>query len=133
MWFEPFDCASWVLRAFDTLSIHGAKFNHSVHLNYTKIILYSQEPKYIGNSTTIYNDPETLSKLYSFYTYFQGSKSFAQVLENLLKYFEWFILNDIFYLFYNDEYWQLPLVYPFIQLTYDEVPLPGADYSLRFV
>ncbi|CAG5121894.1 unnamed protein product [Candidula unifasciata] len=133
VWFDPFDCASWVLRAFDTLGSAGAKFNQSVQLNYTKIVLYSKEPIYVGNSSTIYNDTSTLSDLYQFYTYFQGSKSFAQVLENLLKYMEWFIETDTFYLFYNDEYWKLQLVYPFIKLTYDEVPLPGALNSNKLI
>uniref|UniRef100_A0A0B6ZAU6 Bis(monoacylglycero)phosphate synthase CLN5 n=1 Tax=Arion vulgaris TaxID=1028688 RepID=A0A0B6ZAU6_9EUPU len=133
VWFDPFDCASWVLRAFDTLSINGAKFNQSVHLNYTKIILYSEQPIYIGNSTSIYSDPSTLSALYNFYTYFQGSKSLAHVLENLLKYISWFIENDTFYLFYNDQYWKLPLVYPYIKLTYDETPLPSIVTSHDYV
>ncbi|CAL1545208.1 unnamed protein product [Lymnaea stagnalis] len=124
-WFDPFDCASWVIRAFDQLHQFGATFNTSVHLNYTKAVLYSKQPECIGNATTVYQDPKVLGNLKKFYAYFQGSTSLAEVLEHLIEYIPYFLMYDTFYLFYNDEYWHLPLEYPYIEITYEEVPLPS--------
>nr|KAG5685848.1 hypothetical protein BaRGS_014308 [Batillaria attramentaria] len=42
MWFDSCDASLWVQRAFAAMAESGASFNHSVHLNYTKIYLYSK-------------------------------------------------------------------------------------------
>ncbi|XP_012943890.1 ceroid-lipofuscinosis neuronal protein 5 homolog [Aplysia californica] len=125
VWFNPFDCASWVLRAFEKMHEFGAEFNQFVHLNYTKISLISGEPQYVGNSSTIYEDPDTLKKLIQFYSNFQHYDNYFTMLENLLLFIMKFVVDDTFYLFYNDQYWKLPLKSPYIELTYDEVPLPS--------
>ncbi|KAK3741651.1 hypothetical protein RRG08_011034 [Elysia crispata] len=124
VWFNPFDCASWVLRAFDAMHDLGAEFDQKVHLNYTKVVLYSQQPTLIGNSSTIYNDSKTLDTLVSFYNYFQ-KRSMADIVLHMLEYAAWFELHKKFYIFYNEQYWELDMVKPYFQLTYDEVPLPG--------
>jgi len=33
-------------------------------------------------------------------------------------------LNHQFYLFYNLEYWFLPMKFPYLKVVYEEVPLP---------
>ncbi|KAK6976950.1 ceroid-lipofuscinosis neuronal protein 5 [Biomphalaria glabrata] len=124
-WFDPFDCASWVLRAFSKLHEYGATFNTSVHLNYTKAVLYSDQPMCIGNATTVYQNVTIINSLKKFYSYFQGSQNLAEVLLHLLEYLPYFLMYNNFYLYYNDEYWHLPLKYPYIEITYDEVPLPS--------
>ncbi|XP_059169347.1 ceroid-lipofuscinosis neuronal protein 5-like [Physella acuta] len=124
-WFDPFDCASWVIRAFDKMHEYGATFNQSVHLNYTKAVLYSKKPTCVGNATTIYQNKGLLESLKKFYSYFQSRQSMVDVLAHLIEYLPYFLLYDTFYLYYNDEYWHLPLQYPYIQITYEEVPLPG--------
>lgn len=124
-WFDPFDCASWVIRAFDKMHEYGAQFNQSVHLNYTKAVLYSKKPTCVGNATTVYQNKGLLESLKKFYSYFQSRQSMVDVLAHLIEYFPYFLLYDTFYLYYNDEYWHLPLQYPYIQITYEEVPLPG--------
>ncbi|GFS02681.1 ceroid-lipofuscinosis neuronal protein 5-like [Elysia marginata] len=103
----------------------GAEFDQSVHLNYTKVVLYSQQPTLLGNSSTIYNDSKTLDTLVSFYNYFQH-RSMADIALHLLEYLAWFELHKTFYIFYNEQYWQLDMVKPYFQLTYDEVPLPSS-------
>ncbi|RUS68897.1 hypothetical protein EGW08_023341 [Elysia chlorotica] len=142
-WFNPFDCASWVLRAFDAMHDLGAKFDQSVHLNYTKVVLYSQQPILIGNASSIYNDSKTLETLVDFYNYFQKrtmadivlhmlefynyfqKRTMADIVLHMLEYLAWFELHKKFYIFYNAQYWELDMVQPYFQLTYDEVPLPS--------
>ena len=131
-WFNPFDCASWVIRALDELGSLGAQFNQSVHLNYTKINIYSAQPIYQGSSSEIFgkNANNTMKelgrKIYDFYKKFQSSKSDIKLAEEILmNLFEFFIERDSFYLYYNDAYWILPLHDPVLKLTYEETPLPN--------
>jgi len=129
VWFNPFDCASWVIRAFEQMYSLGAEFNQSVHLNYTKIsLLTSQEPVLIGNATTIYDDEhkEKLEALSLFYANFQHEKSYGEMLKHFAEYLTEFLVDGIFYLYYNEEYYELKLEEPYLALTYDETPLPGA-------
>lgn len=130
-WFNPFDCASWVIRALDELGSLGAQFNQSVHLNYTKINIYSAQPIYQGSSSEIFgkNANQTMKKLgrkiFDFYKKFQSSKSYVKLAEEILQdLFEIFVARDSFYLYYNDAYWLLPLHDPVSKLTYEETPLP---------
>ena len=126
VWFEAFDCASWVLRAFDKMHFYGATFDQSVQLNYTKISLISSEPKFLVAESDLYkvkNIP-TLLRLTAFYTHFQANPDYKVMIENLFKYMEAFLLDQTFFLYYNQGYYELPLVEPFIKLTYENVPLP---------
>lgn len=128
VWFNPFDCASWVIRAFDSMHQFGAEFNQSVQLNYTKVNLISKEPVFIANASDIDNHPLDRAKLLIFYSWFQHYESYAKMLEHLFGYFlEFLVDDDSFYFYYNDQYWRLPLQKPYFQLTYDAVPLPGAN------
>jgi len=126
VWFEAFDCASWVIRAFDKLHAFGATFNHSVQLNYTKISLISQEPKHLVDEVDLYKIKNVISlgRLTAFYSHFQANKDYKVMIENLIKYIEEFVVDQTFFLYYNQAYWELPLVSPFIHLSYENVPLP---------
>lgn len=105
----------------------GAEFNQSIHLKYTKINLYSKEPKKLGNYSSIFEthgNEKTRDKIFKFYSNFQKEKNFFVTLEHLLRSIIELLVDDSFYLFYNDIYWQLPMTHPYISLTYEEVPLP---------
>ncbi|OWF37244.1 Ceroid-lipofuscinosis neuronal protein 5-like [Mizuhopecten yessoensis] len=128
MWFDAFDCASWVLRAFDQLGVIGAKFDHSVSLNYTRIHLYSSQPIYLGNETEIFGNKSNaaLAKdMINFYKDFQSHVSDEKLVLNLLDALLYIMNRDKFYLYYNSAYWLLPMKKPFASLSYDQVPLPG--------
>lgn len=125
MWFDSFDCASFILRAFQQLGDLGTKFNQSIHLNYTRINLYSDEPQYLGNFTHINATDEALAaNITQFYKQFQSHQSIEQLVAHLMEVYEEIFKNDQFFLFYNYEYWFLPLKSPYIKLSYYEVPLP---------
>lgn len=126
--FPPMDCASWVLRAFKEMKSLGGNFNQSVHLNYTKIILYTNEPQRLGNYSEIFDSSKmnkTRQNLLNFYGHFQKESSYLTLIAHLIEALADFLIDDSFYLYYNDIYWQLPLASPFVHLTYDEVPLPS--------
>lgn len=131
LYFNPFDCASWVIRALAEFGQLGAKFNQSVHLNYTKINLYSAEPYFLGSSKDLFSPSANVTMqnhakdIVKFYSKFQSKKSYVEllieILEDILDIFE---EKQPFYLYYNDAYWLLKLKSPIAKLTYDETPLP---------
>nr|XP_021496905.1 ceroid-lipofuscinosis neuronal protein 5 isoform X1 [Meriones unguiculatus] len=131
-WFEPYDCSSFVLRTYDKLAELGTEFK-KIETNYTRIFLYSGEPTYLGNETSIFG-PEgnkTLALVIKkFYDPFKPSLSTKEFLLSLLKIFDSVIIHREFYLFYNFEYWFLPLKPPFVKITYEEIPLPARHTTL---
>ncbi|XP_046332644.2 ceroid-lipofuscinosis neuronal protein 5-like [Haliotis rufescens] len=130
MWFDSFDCASFVLRAFQKIGDLGGKFNNSVHLNYTRIHLYSNEPQYLGNASTLFGPGQNqtlVNDMLAFYGHFQSHQSIGHLMESLAEAYEEVYTSHRFYFFYNFEYWFLPMVEPYIKLTYYDVPLPGTQ------
>lgn len=126
-WFNPVDCASWVLRAFDEMKNLGGTFDKNIHLNYTKINLYSKTPIKLGNFTEIFNSPsmaKTKQNLIDFYGHFQKETNYYELIMHLVEAILDFLVDDSFFLYYNDIYWQLPLTSPYIELTYEDIPLP---------
>ncbi|XP_033743030.1 ceroid-lipofuscinosis neuronal protein 5 homolog [Pecten maximus] len=128
MWFDAFDCASWVQRAFNQLGVIGAKFNQSVHLNYTRIHLYADQPIYLGNETEIFGKKGNVSlakDMLNFYKNFQAHVSDGKLVLNLIDALLYIVEKDKFYLYYNSAYWLLHMKKPYVGLTYNQVPLPG--------
>ncbi|KAH3832408.1 hypothetical protein DPMN_105694 [Dreissena polymorpha] len=132
MWFDSFDCASFVLRAFQKLADVGAKFNQSVRLNYTRINLYSDQPVYLGNETVVKADQSLYKNITDFYKKFQSHQSYQDLLTHLVEAYIEVFDQQQFYFFYNFEYWFLPMKSPFIKLTYLEVPLPKPNSTLYY-
>lgn len=136
LWFDSYDCASFVLRAFAKLGDLGTKFNSSVHLNYTRIHLYADEPVYLGNASVIFGPAgnKTLAAdIIDFYRKFQSHQTFPNLIKNLVEAAIEIWTDRKFYLFYNFEYWLLPMRYPYVKLTYYESPLPETkDTTLRY-
>ena len=52
-WFESYDCSKFVLRTYEKLAELGADFK-KIETNYTRIFLYSGEPTYLGNETSVF-------------------------------------------------------------------------------
>ncbi|XP_028939286.1 ceroid-lipofuscinosis neuronal protein 5 [Ornithorhynchus anatinus] len=126
VWFESYDCSKFVLRTYQKLAELGAEFKR-VETNYTKIFLYSGEPIYLGNETSIFGprgNTTVAAAIRKFYYPFKPHVSTKEFLLNLLKIFDAVVVRRQFYLFYNFEYWFLPMKFPFIKITYEEIPLP---------
>ncbi|KAK7097788.1 hypothetical protein V1264_004717 [Littorina saxatilis] len=127
LWFDSWECATWVIRAFAAMGKFGAKFDTSVHLNYTRMNIYSKEPVLLGNASTIFNGTEKklANEVLKFYRLFQSHQSMPHLIESMLAAFWETVVEGKFYLFYNEQYWMLPIVQPHFKLTYEGYPLPG--------
>ncbi|XP_028847407.1 ceroid-lipofuscinosis neuronal protein 5-like [Denticeps clupeoides] len=126
VWFESYDCSQFVHRTYRKLAELGAKLSSRTQTNYTKIYLYSGEPSYLGDDS-IFHQPSTkalATDIRNFYSYFQPHQSIVEILRSITEAFEKVAIKRSFYLFYNFEYWHLPMKPPYIQITYEEVPLP---------
>lgn len=126
-WFESYDCSQFVHRTYRKLSELGAKFSSRSQTNYTKIYLYSGEPTYLGNDSTIFGQQsmKTLAaEINKFYYSFRPHQSYIDFALSLMEAYEHVVLDKNFYLYFNFEYWHLPMKSPYLQITYEEVPLP---------
>lgn len=127
VWFESYDCSQFVHRTYRKLSQLGAKLSSRTQTNYTKIYLYSGEPTFLGNDSSIFGQPalkNLAADIRRFYHSFRPHQSFFDMVVSLLEAFEKVVLEKDFYLYYNFEYWHLPMKAPYMQITYEEVPLP---------
>lgn len=131
-WFESYDCSKFVLRTYKKLAELGAEFK-KIETNYTRIFLYSGEPTYLGNETSVFGPTgnKTLAlAIKQFYYPFKPHSSTKEFLFSILQIFDAVIIHREFYLFYNFEYWFLPMKFPFIKITYEEIPLPDRNKTL---
>ncbi|XP_063300758.1 ceroid-lipofuscinosis neuronal protein 5 isoform X1 [Pelobates fuscus] len=131
VWFESYDCSKFVLRTYQKIWELGATFNKEIQTNYTRIFLYSGEPVYLGNVSSIFGPHGNTSlaeDIRMFYTPFRPPHSFKEFLISILAIYDEVVLHKTFYLFYNFEYWYLPMEYPYIKLTYEEIPLPSKKH-----
>ncbi|MBN3308203.1 bis(monoacylglycero)phosphate synthase CLN5 [Amia ocellicauda] len=127
MWFESYDCSQFVHRTYRKLAEMGVTFKSAVQTNYTKLFLYSGQPTFLGNDTTIFGDTRKnplAAEIRDFYHSFRPHQSIKDFLLSLLEIFDRVVLEKSFYLYYNYEYWHLPMKPPYIRITYEEVPLP---------
>lgn len=128
IWFESYDCSAFVLRTYHALSKLGAVFKSPIQTNYTRIFLYSGEPTYLGNDSSIFgpHGNKTLAEqINSFYLPFRPPHSAKEFIISLLEIVEKVIVQNTFYLYFNYEYWCLPMKQPYIEITYEEIPLPS--------
>jgi len=124
VWFESFDCADFVLRTYTQMASIGVKFNHTVKVNYTDLILYSDEPVRLGTLEQIKLNKTLFEDMVEFFVPLQPQNAIDKVLKEIL-----FMLLDArllkkFYFYFNNEYWYLQLHEPYIKITYDTVLLP---------
>ena len=127
VWFDSYDCSQFVHRTYRKLSELGAKLSSRSQTNYTKIYLYSGEPSYLGNDSAIFGQPalkNLATDIRTFYHRFRPHQSFIDFTISLLEAYKKVVLDKSFYLYYNFEYWHLPMKPPYVQITYEEVPLP---------
>ncbi|KAK7452263.1 hypothetical protein BaRGS_00038843 [Batillaria attramentaria] len=124
LWYDSFDSSSWVQRAFAAMAKYGATFNQSVHLNYTRINIYSGPPQRLGGADEVFTKKRLAREIRTFYKRFQPHQSVRELLKSLYDAFFDIVVTKQFFLFHNETYWLLPLEQPLFSLTYEEVPLP---------
>ncbi|XP_038871000.1 ceroid-lipofuscinosis neuronal protein 5 isoform X2 [Salvelinus namaycush] len=127
VWFDSYDCSQFVHRTYRYLTQQGAKLSSRSQTNYTKIYLYSGEPTYLGDDDSIFRVPsaKTLADdIRKFYHPFRPHQSYMDFVLSLAEAYQKVVEEKSFYLYYNFEYWHLPMKSPYVQITYEEVPLP---------
>ncbi|KAL4608830.1 ceroid-lipofuscinosis neuronal protein 5 [Arapaima gigas] len=128
IWFESYDCSQFVHRTYRKLADFGVKLSSAIQTNYTKIYLFSGEPSFLGNDSSIFEDAakKALAEdIRNFYYAFRPHQSVKDFIISFIKLFDKVVLEKSFYLFYNFEYWYLPMKPPYVKITYEEVPLPS--------
>lgn len=124
MYFDSYDCASFVIRGLDELYRRGAQVLPNTHLNYTRLNLYSYEPQLIGTFDDVMNNQTLKQDFISFYREFDSKKPNTEAwLEAAIAIFESFFSQRRFYFFYNQMYWYLRLKEKPLEVTFDEIPI----------
>ncbi|KAK7460726.1 hypothetical protein BaRGS_00038841 [Batillaria attramentaria] len=127
MWFDSCDASLWVQRAFAAMAESGASFNHSVHLNYTKIYLYSKTAPVLLGNADIFTDKKKVdiaTEIRMFYHRFRPHQSLSDLLKSYVDTYYTIVELGRFILYYNQTYWQLNMTEPYVDVTYEEVSLP---------
>ncbi|CAF1154591.1 unnamed protein product [Didymodactylos carnosus] len=126
LYFDSYDCASFVIRSLNTLSQYGVQFYSDVRLNYTRLNIYSQEPELIGTYDYIIQHTNSSLKndFIKFYRDFDSKKPTTEDwLKSLLQIYESFFIQKRFYFYYNDVYWYLRLKATPLEVTFDEISI----------
>lgn len=128
LWFTPCDCATYVQNVYCQAEKLGAKFYDNYIINYTYITLFCDEPIYLGNASYIFGpqgNKTIADDMMRFYANFQPHQPVLHFLESLLDMYYYIVMEKKFYLFYNEEYWLLPMKSPYIRLSYEKVNYSG--------
>lgn len=127
VWFESYDCATFVIRVLQRMHDLGARFDLTVPApKYDYMTLYSYEPVLVANDTL--RDPATRQEIVDFYKNFRPHQSLWETLVSIIH----VILNDVyvqdkFYVYFNQQYWRLRLKAPIFDVKFVPVPLPGTS------
>src|SRR5689334_22913582 len=110
MYFDSYDCASFVIRGLDQLYRYGAEILPNIHLNYTRLNIYSYEPKLLGTYDEIVKNTTLHHDFIDFFRDFDSKKPKAdEWILALIDIYETFYITRRFYLYYNSVYWYLKL------------------------
>ena len=125
MYFDSYDCASFVIRGLDQLYHYGAQILPNIHLNYTRLNIYSNEPQYLGSYDQIMANQTLHKDFVDFYREFDSKKPSTEAwLKSLISIYESFFVERRFYFYYNQAYWYLKLkAEKPLEITFDEVPI----------
>lgn len=125
-WFDSYDCSQFVHRTYKKLMELGTQLSSQTPLKYTKIYLYSGEPLYLGDDS-IFQQSSTkdlAADIRQFYYSFRSHQSTVEMIRSLLEALEKMVVEKTFYFYYNSQYWKLPMKYPYLKITYEEIPFP---------
>ncbi|KAG7258932.1 hypothetical protein CRUP_036218 [Coryphaenoides rupestris] len=121
VWFESFDCSQFVHRTYRTLASLGAQLLSRTQTNYTK--RGAQPP----GQRQLHLRPPAMQNLATdirkFYYSFRPHQSYVDFALSLVDIYEKVVVHKNFYLYYNSEYWHLPMKPPYMQIIYEEATL----------
>jgi hypothetical protein len=125
MYFDSYDCASFVIRGLNELYHYGAQILPDVHLNYTRLNIYAYEPQLLGTYDQIIQNETLHQDFINFYRDFDSKKPNSEEwVKSLIQIFESFYLTRRFYFYYNNVYWYMKLkeTTP-LKITFDEISI----------
>jgi len=126
MYFDAFDCASFVIRGLNQLYTLGARILPNIHLNYTRLNLYGDEPELLGTYDQIMKNATYHQEFLDFYREFDSKKPNTEKwIESMIDIYETFYIKKRFYLYYNSVYWIMKLKSKPIEVTFEEIPITG--------
>lgn len=133
MYFDSYDCASFVIRGLDHLHHYGAQLLPDVHLNYTRLNLYSEEPQLLGTYDQIMQNATVRDDFVNFYREFDSKKPKTEDwVKSLVQIYETFYLARRFYFYYNNVYWYMKLKESTpLRVSFDEVPIASLLSSIN--
>jgi hypothetical protein len=125
MYFDSYDCASFVIRGLNQLYRNGAQIYADVHLNYTRLNIYSYEPLLLGTYDDIVKNQTLHQDFIDFYREFDSKKPDTESwIEAFIQIYETFYLSKRFYFYFNNVYWYLPLKSGTpLQISFNEIPI----------
>ncbi|UJR14006.1 hypothetical protein I4U23_001006 [Adineta vaga] len=125
MYFDSYDCASFVIRGLNHLHYYGAQILPDVHLNYTRLNIYTHEPELLGTYDQIVQNRTLHDDFISFYREFDSKKPKTEDwIKAMVQIYETFYLTRRFYFYYNNVYWYMKLKESTpLKVTFDEVPI----------
>ena len=125
MYFDSYDCASFVIRGLDQLAHFGAELLPNVHLNYTRLNIYAYEPQLLGTYDDIMKNETYREDFLNFYREFDSKKPNSEAwVKSFIAIYETFFISRRFYLFYNQVYWHMKLKEstPLV-ISFEEIPI----------
>ncbi|CAF4114885.1 unnamed protein product, partial [Rotaria sordida] len=125
IYFDSYDCASFVIRGLNQLYRYGAEILPNIHLNYTRINLYAYEPQLLGTYNQIIQNKTLHKDFINFYREFDSKKPTTEDwIKSLLEIYETFFISRRFYLYFNNVYWYMRLkeTTP-LKITFYEIPI----------
>ena len=125
MYFDSYDCASFVIRGLNELYRTGAQMIPGVQLNYTRLNIYAHEPQLLGTYDQIVDNQTLHEDFLDFYRDFDSKKPNKETwLKSLIAIYETFFVQRRFYLYYNQVYWYMKLKESTpIRVSFDQVPI----------
>jgi hypothetical protein len=134
MYFDSYDCASFVIRGLNQLYQYGAEILPNVHLNYTRLNIYAYEPQLLGTYDQIVQNATYHEDFMKFYREFDSKKPNTEKwLEALVSIYETFYVSRRFYFYYNDVYWYMKLKESTpVKVSFNEIPI-GSFLKQRII
>ena len=125
MYFDSYDCASFVIRGLNQLYRSGAQILPDVHLNYTRLNIYAYEPQLLGTYDQIIQNETLHADFINFYREFDSKKpNTEEWLKALVEIYETFYLTRRFYFYFNQVYYYMKLKESTpLKITFDEIPI----------
>ncbi|XP_032812170.2 bis(monoacylglycero)phosphate synthase CLN5-like isoform X2 [Petromyzon marinus] len=135
--FDARDSNGYVQGVIAKLSSIGANFIGSVTARRSRLALYSDAAKPLGNGSDIFgpkSKQQALAKdMLKFFSYFRPGQTLMERARSTIGILVEVMYYKRFFIYRDDTYWQLQMIYPYFAVTDEFWPLPKAAYDFPFL